>query len=94
MSEVSTATVVRTVTVPVAPAAAFALFTERLGDFKPPEHNLLSVAVAETVLEPRAGGGIIDRGAPCYGEDNEWLLTTLLGMSRSDVEKLAEEGVI
>ncbi|MBN8898959.1 MAG: CoA transferase, partial [Rhodospirillales bacterium] len=39
-------------------------------------------------------GGPIDRGAPCYGEDNEWLLTTLLGMSGSDVEKLAEEGVI
>ncbi|MGE0225801.1 MAG: CaiB/BaiF CoA transferase family protein [Acetobacteraceae bacterium] len=39
-------------------------------------------------------GGPIDRGAPCYGEDNEWLLTTLLGMSSSDVEKLAEEGVI
>ena len=43
---------------------------------------------------PAYVGGPIDRGAPCYGEDNEWLLTTLLGMSRSDVEKLAEEGVI
>ena len=39
-------------------------------------------------------GGPIDRGAPGYGEDNEWLLTTMLGMSKSDVEKLAEEGVI
>ena len=39
-------------------------------------------------------GGVIDRGAPGYGEDNEWLLTTMLGMSASDVEKLAEEGVI
>ncbi len=39
-------------------------------------------------------GGPIDRGAPCYGEDNEWLLTNLLGMTASDVEKLAEEGVI
>jgi len=39
-------------------------------------------------------GGPINRGAPCYGEDNEWLLTNLLGMSKSDVEKLAEEGVI
>ncbi|HTI82124.1 MAG TPA: CoA transferase [Acetobacteraceae bacterium] len=39
-------------------------------------------------------GGPINRGAPGYGEDNEWLLTNLLGMSRSDVEKLAEEGVI
>jgi crotonobetainyl-CoA:carnitine CoA-transferase CaiB-like acyl-CoA transferase len=39
-------------------------------------------------------GGPIDRGAPGYGEDNEWLLTTMLGMSQSDVERLAEEGVI
>ena len=39
-------------------------------------------------------GGPTNRGAPCYGEDNEWLLTTLLGMSSGDVEKLAEEGVI
>jgi crotonobetainyl-CoA:carnitine CoA-transferase CaiB-like acyl-CoA transferase len=39
-------------------------------------------------------GGPIDRGAPGYGEDNAWLLTNLLGMSDSDVIRLAEEGVI
>ncbi|HET6240180.1 MAG TPA: CoA transferase [Acetobacteraceae bacterium] len=39
-------------------------------------------------------GGPINRGAPCYGEDNAWVLTNLLGMSASDVERLAEEGVI
>ena len=39
-------------------------------------------------------GGPINRGAPGYGEDNEWLLTSMLGFSTSDVEKLAEEGVI
>ena len=39
-------------------------------------------------------GGPINRGAPGYGEDNEWVLTELLGMSHSDVERLAEEGVI
>jgi crotonobetainyl-CoA:carnitine CoA-transferase CaiB-like acyl-CoA transferase len=39
-------------------------------------------------------GGPINRGAPGYGEDNEWLLTNLLGMSKSDVERLAEDGVI
>ena len=36
---------------------AFTVFTERFGDFKPPEHNLLAAAIAETVFEPRAGGG-------------------------------------
>jgi crotonobetainyl-CoA:carnitine CoA-transferase CaiB-like acyl-CoA transferase len=39
-------------------------------------------------------GGPINRGAPGYGEDNAWLLTELLGMSASDVQRLAEEGVI
>lgn len=39
-------------------------------------------------------GGPIDRGAPCYGEDTLWVLTNLLGMSESETEKLAEEGVI
>ncbi|MGV6872816.1 CoA transferase [Pseudochelatococcus sp. B33] len=39
-------------------------------------------------------GGPIDRGAPCYGEDNMWVLTELLGMTPSQVEALAEEGVI
>ncbi len=39
-------------------------------------------------------GGPINRGAPCYGEDNMWVLTELLGRSPSEVERLAEEGVI
>ncbi len=43
---------------------------------------------------PAYVGGPIDRGAPGYGEDNSWLLTNLLGMMPSDVERLAEEGVI
>jgi crotonobetainyl-CoA:carnitine CoA-transferase CaiB-like acyl-CoA transferase len=43
---------------------------------------------------PAFVGGPTNRGAPGYGEDNEWLLTSMLGMSKSDVEKLAEEGVI
>jgi len=39
-------------------------------------------------------GGPTNRGALCYGEDNMWVLTELLGRSPSDVERLAEEGVI
>ena len=39
-------------------------------------------------------GGPINRGAPCYGEDNMWVLTELLGRTPSEVERLAEEGVI
>jgi uncharacterized protein YndB with AHSA1/START domain len=40
---------------------AFAVFTERFGDFKPPEHNLLQAPIAQTVFEPRVGGHIYDR---------------------------------
>jgi uncharacterized protein YndB with AHSA1/START domain len=43
-------------------ARAFAVFTEQFGDFKPREHNLLAVPIAETVFECRAGGHIYDRG--------------------------------
>jgi uncharacterized protein YndB with AHSA1/START domain len=49
---------------------AFAVFTERFGDFKPPEHNLLRVAIAETVFEPRVGGHIYDRGVD--GSECRW----------------------
>jgi uncharacterized protein YndB with AHSA1/START domain len=41
---------------------AFAVFTEQFGNFKPREHNLLAVPIAETVFEPRVGGRIYDRG--------------------------------
>ncbi len=43
---------------------------------------------------PAWSGGPIDRGAPCYGEDNAFILSTYLGMSASDIAGLAEEGVI
>ena len=41
---------------------AFAVFAERFGDFKPREHNLLAVPIAETVFERHVGGHIYDRG--------------------------------
>jgi uncharacterized protein YndB with AHSA1/START domain len=41
---------------------AFKVFTEGFGSFKPPDHNLLGVAVAATVFEPRVGGHLYDRG--------------------------------
>ena len=64
-------TVVRRQIVVEAPIEqAFAAFTERFGDFKPPEHNLLAVPIAETVFEPRAGGHIYDRGVD--GSECRW----------------------
>ncbi|MGI8450927.1 MAG: SRPBCC family protein [Streptosporangiaceae bacterium] len=49
---------------------AFAAFTERFGDFKPPEHNLLAAAIAETVFEPHAGGEIYNRAVD--GSECRW----------------------
>jgi crotonobetainyl-CoA:carnitine CoA-transferase CaiB-like acyl-CoA transferase len=39
-------------------------------------------------------GGRIDRGAPCYGEDNNYVYGELLGMSSQEIKALADEGVI
>jgi uncharacterized protein YndB with AHSA1/START domain len=49
---------------------AFTVFTDRFGDFKPPEHNLLRVPIAETVFEPKVGGNIVDRGED--GSECRW----------------------
>jgi uncharacterized protein YndB with AHSA1/START domain len=49
---------------------AFSVFTEGFGSFKPPEHNLLAVEIAETVFEPRVGGHLYDRGLD--GSECRW----------------------
>jgi uncharacterized protein YndB with AHSA1/START domain len=49
---------------------AFAVFTDDFGSFKPREHNLLAVEIAETVFEPRVGGQIYDRGID--GSECRW----------------------
>ncbi len=49
---------------------AFSVFTDDFGAFKPREHNLLSVEIAETVFEGRVGGNIYDRGVD--GTECRW----------------------
>ena len=49
---------------------AFKVFTEDFGSFKPREHNMLGVPIAETVFEPRVGGHIYDRGVD--GSECRW----------------------
>lgn len=62
MTQSGTTTTVRRQVLVNAPIdEAFRVFTERFGDFKPREHNLLKAAIAETVFEPRVGGSIYDR---------------------------------
>jgi uncharacterized protein YndB with AHSA1/START domain len=49
---------------------AFSVFTERFDQIKPREHNMLSVDIAESVFEPRAGGRVYDRGVD--GSKCQW----------------------
>jgi uncharacterized protein YndB with AHSA1/START domain len=64
-------TSVRTQVVVEAPIErAFRVFTEDFGSFKPPEHNILGVELAETVFESREGGHLYDRGVD--GSECRW----------------------
>jgi uncharacterized protein YndB with AHSA1/START domain len=49
---------------------AFSTFTDGFGGFKPREHNLLDVEIAETVFESHVGGHIYDRGVD--GSECRW----------------------
>ena len=66
----TTTTVRRQVLVNAPIGEAFKVFTERFGDFKPREHNLLQAPIAETVFEPRVGGNIYDRAVD--GTECRW----------------------
>jgi uncharacterized protein YndB with AHSA1/START domain len=71
MSTQAAETSVRTSIVVDAPIdRAFQVFTEDFGSFKPPEHNMLEVEIAETVFEPRVGGNLYDRGVD--GSECRW----------------------
>ena len=71
MSTPATATSIRHEIVVKAPIErAFSAFTDDFGAFKPPEHNLLGVDIAETVFEPRVGGHVYDRGVD--GSECRW----------------------
>jgi uncharacterized protein YndB with AHSA1/START domain len=49
---------------------AFSVFTDGFGSFKPREHNMLQVEIAETVFETHVGGNIYDRGVD--GSECRW----------------------
>jgi uncharacterized protein YndB with AHSA1/START domain len=71
MTQSATTTTVRRQILVNAPISeAFKVFTERFGDFKPREHNLLRAPIAETVFEPRVGGNIYDRAVD--GTECRW----------------------
>jgi uncharacterized protein YndB with AHSA1/START domain len=71
MSTLATDTSVKRSIVVEAPIArAFKVFTENFGSFKPAEHNMLAVQIAETVFEPWVGGYLYDRGID--GSECRW----------------------
>jgi uncharacterized protein YndB with AHSA1/START domain len=71
MTTQATGTSVRTsIVVNASIERAFSVFTEDFDSFKPPEHNILGVELAETVFEPREGGHVYDRGVD--GSECRW----------------------
>jgi DNA-binding transcriptional ArsR family regulator/uncharacterized protein YndB with AHSA1/START domain len=63
MTTQETGTSVRTSIVVEAPQQrAFAVFTEDIGSWWPPDHHILRGELAEMVFEPRVGGAVYDRG--------------------------------
>ena len=71
MSTEASETSVRNAIVVDAPIErAFSVFTDDFGSFKPPDHNLLDVEIAETVFESHVGGNIYDRGVD--GSECRW----------------------
>jgi uncharacterized protein YndB with AHSA1/START domain len=70
MGQTEAVTIRKQIVVDAPIERAFAVFTNRFGDFKPPEHNMLGAPIAETVFEPRVGGGIVDRASD--GSECRW----------------------
>lgn len=69
MTSTTDTTVNKAIVVSAPLDEAFRVFTERFGDFKPPEHNLLASPIAETVFDTKVGGHIYDRaedGSECH----------------------------
>jgi len=69
MTQAADAVVRKEIVVEAPIERAFSVFTDRFGDIKPPEHNLLGASVVATTFEPRVGGHIYDRaedGRECH----------------------------
>jgi uncharacterized protein YndB with AHSA1/START domain len=58
------------VVVQAAIERAFSVFTKGFGSFKPREHNMLGVDIAETVFDLHEGGHVYDRGVD--GSECRW----------------------
>jgi uncharacterized protein YndB with AHSA1/START domain len=70
MSESDRTSVRSSIVVDVPVDRAFAVFTEDIGSWWPPEHHLLEGELADMVFEPRVGGHVFDRGVD--GSECRW----------------------
>ena len=67
----TTDAVTHSVLVPLAPDAAFELFTDRFSDWWPKDsHHILDAPAAEAILEPREGGRWYERAGD--GSECDW----------------------
>jgi uncharacterized protein YndB with AHSA1/START domain len=69
-TQASDTTTQHTIVVEAPIERAFSVFTDGFGSFKPREHNMLQVDIAETVFETHVGGNIYDRGVD--GSECRW----------------------
>src|SRR3954464_13788886 len=70
MTQATDTTVRASIVVEAPIERAFSVFTGDFGSFKPREHNMLSVEIAETVFESQEGGHVYDRGID--GSECRW----------------------
>jgi uncharacterized protein YndB with AHSA1/START domain len=70
MAETQSTSVTSSVVVDTPVKRAFAVFTEQMGTWWPPDHHILQAELAEMVFEPRVGGDIYDRGSD--GTECRW----------------------
>jgi uncharacterized protein YndB with AHSA1/START domain len=70
MSEPDTTSVRSSIVVEAPIERAFAVFTEGIGTWWPPEHHILEGELAEMVFEPREGGHVYDRAVD--GSECRW----------------------
>jgi uncharacterized protein YndB with AHSA1/START domain len=70
MSDVQTTSTKTSILVEVPVDRAFAVFTEDIGSWWPPEHHILQSELVEMVFEPRQGGHVYDRGVD--GSECHW----------------------
>jgi uncharacterized protein YndB with AHSA1/START domain len=70
MTDAEATAVTRSIVVDVPVEKAFAVFTQDMGDWWPPDHHILQAPLSEMVLEPRVGGRIYDVGTD--GSQCQW----------------------